>query len=91
MEKVILREIEQAPDNPNLYSLLGNIYYSSKNWAGVQNAWERSLALEPDDAQVLNNLAWHYATCEDERFQDPERALAALTMALERARALAPR
>jgi prepilin signal peptidase PulO-like enzyme (type II secretory pathway) len=77
MEKVILREIEQAPDNPNLYSLLGNIYSSSKNWTGVQ---------DPDDAQVLNNLAWHYATCEDERFQDPERALvlAELAIRLER-------
>ena len=82
LEKVILREIEQTPDNPNLYSLLGNIYYSSKNWAGVGDTWERSLALEPDDAQILNNLAWHYATCEDERFQDPERALALAELAI---------
>ena len=82
LEKVILAEIEQTPENPNLYSLLGNIYYSSKNWAGVQDAWEKSLALEPDNAQVLNNLAWHYATCEDERFQDPVRALAMAKLAI---------
>jgi Zn-dependent protease with chaperone function len=82
MEKVILREIEQTPENPNLYSLLGNIYYSTKNWAGVRDTWEKSLALEPDNAQVLNNLAWHYATCEDERFQDPARALAMAKLAL---------
>ena len=83
LEKVILREIEQTPENPNLYSLLGNIYYNSENWAGVRDAWEKSLALEPDNAQILNNLAWHYATCEDERFQDPVRALAMAKLAIQ--------
>ncbi len=82
LEKVILGEIEHTPENPNLYSLLGNIYYNSKNWAGVRDAWEKSLALEPDNAQVLNNLAWQYATCEDKRFQDPVRALALAKLAI---------
>ncbi len=82
LEKVILQEIEQTPENPNLYSLLGNIYYNSKNWAGVRDAWEESLALEPDNAQVLNNLAWHYAACEDDRFQNPARALAMAKLAI---------
>jgi tetratricopeptide (TPR) repeat protein len=86
LEKVILREIDKGPDNPNLYSLLGNIYYSQQNWSGVQDAWEKALTLDPDHVEVLNNLAWHYATCEDERFQDPERALvlAELAIRLER-------
>jgi len=82
LEKVILKEIEKVPDNPNLYNLLGNIYFNSQDWAGVQNAWEKSLALEPDNALILNNLAWHYATCEDERFQDPVRALALAKLAI---------
>ena len=82
LEKVILGEIEQTPENPNLYSLLGNIYYNSKNWSGVRDAWEKSLALEPDNAQVLNNLAWYYATCEDKRYQDPVRALAMAKIAI---------
>jgi Zn-dependent protease with chaperone function len=82
LEKVILREIEKTPDNPNLYGLLGNIYYNGKNWNGVQDAWEKSLALDPDNAMVLNNLAWHYATCEDERLLDPARALALAKLAI---------
>jgi len=82
LEKVILKEIEKVPDNPNLYNLLGNIYFNSQDWAGVQNAWGKSLALEPDNALILNNLAWHYATCEDERFQDPLRALALAKLAI---------
>ncbi len=83
LEEIILERIEQTPDNPNLYNQLGIIYYNSKNWAGVRDAWERSLALEPDDAQILNNLAWQYATCEDERFRDPERALSLAQLAIQ--------
>jgi len=82
LAKVILREIEKVPDNPNLYSLLGNIYYNQKNWSGLQNAWEKSLALQPHNAEVLNNLAWHYATCEDKQYRDPDRALAMATLAV---------
>ena len=81
-EKIILSEIEGDPDNPNLYSMLGNIYYNAKNWSGTQDAWEKSLALKPDNALVLNNLAWHYATCEDEMFQDHYRALALAKLAI---------
>jgi Zn-dependent protease with chaperone function len=83
LEEIILGEIEQTPENPNLYILLGNIYYNNKDWAGVRDAWEKSLALEPDNALVLNNLAWHYATCEDEKFQDPARALAMAKLAIQ--------
>jgi Zn-dependent protease with chaperone function len=82
LEKVLLREIDKGSDNPNLYSLLGNIYYSKKNWPGVQDAWEKTLTLDPDNAEVLNNLAWHYATCEDKQYRDPDRALAMATLAI---------
>ena len=44
LEKVILREIEAAPDNPNLYTDLGDIYYTAENWSGSRDAWEKSLA-----------------------------------------------
>ncbi len=40
------------------------------------------MALKPDNPLVLNNLAWHYATCEDERHQDPFRALALAKLAI---------
>ena len=81
-EKAILNEIENDPDNANLYSMLGNIYYNAKNWSGTQDAWENSVALNPDNALVLNNLAWHYATCEDENYQDHFRALALAKLAI---------
>ncbi len=82
LEKIILNEIEDDPDNPDLYSMLGNIYYNAKNWSGTQDTWEKSLALKPDNALVLNNLAWYYATCEDESYQDHFRALALAKLAI---------
>lgn len=74
-EKIILREIEKDPYNANLYSVLGDIYYTRKNYEGVQKAYETSLYLVSDNPQVLNNLAWLYATCENKRFRDYQRAL----------------
>jgi tetratricopeptide (TPR) repeat protein len=74
-EKIILREIEKEPYNANLYSMLGDIYYTRKHYEGVQKAYETSLYLAPDNPQVLNNLAWLYATCDDKRFRDNHRAL----------------
>jgi len=82
LENIILSEIKDDPDNPELYSMLGNIYYNAKNWPGTQDAWENSLSLKPENPLVLNNLAWHYATCEDERYQDHYRALALAKLAI---------
>lgn len=82
LENIILSEIKSDPDNPELYSMLGNIYYNAKNWSGTQEAWENSLSLKPENPLVLNNLAWHYATCEDARYQDHYRALALAKLAI---------
>jgi Zn-dependent protease with chaperone function len=80
---VIRREIERSPENPNLYGLLGDLYYRRQDFVEVQQAYEKSLALRPDQPQVLNNLAWLLATCADERLRDPPRALALAQRALE--------
>ena len=74
-EKIILREIEKHPQNPNLYKVLGDLYYETGNLSGVQQAYEASLKLNPENPHVLNNLAWLYATAEDPHFRHPARAL----------------
>jgi len=75
LEKIIQRELEKTPDKPDLYSILGDLYYSSNKYEKTIKAYQQSIALKPDNPQVLNNLAWLFATCEIERFRDPERAL----------------
>lgn len=74
-EKVVLREIEKEPRNADLYRILGDIYFSSKNCEGAKKAYETSIYINPDNPQVLNNLAWLYATCENERLRNHPRAL----------------
>ena len=74
-EKIVLREIDRDPENPQLYRALGDLYYSTKDYEGVRQAYEQSLLLKNDDPHVLNNLAWLYATCEDMQLRDPPRAL----------------
>ena len=74
-EKIVLQEIDRNPDNPQLYRALGDLYYSTKNYDGVREAYEQSLLLKGDDPHVLNNLAWLYATCEQVELRNPPRAL----------------
>jgi Zn-dependent protease with chaperone function len=75
LEKVIVRELQKSPDNPNLYRFLGDLYYSRKDYAGTRDAYERALELRLHDPHVLNNLAWFYATCEDQFLRNPQRSL----------------
>ena len=74
-EKILLQELDSDPDNPQLYRMLGDLYYSTENYEGVRWAYEQSLQLKADDPHVLNNLAWFYATSEDRQLRNPERAL----------------
>ena len=74
-EKILHRELEKSPNNTKLYSMLGDLYYNKKKYPETISAYERAIALDSDTPQVLNNLAWLYATCEDLRFQHPKRAL----------------
>jgi Zn-dependent protease with chaperone function len=76
-ETVITREIEKTPDNPILYRELGDYYYIAvKDFSKAIEAYEKSIILDPNNPETLNNMAWLYATCEDDYFRNPERALA---------------
>jgi Zn-dependent protease with chaperone function len=85
-EAMLERELQKSPDDAGLHALRGDLEYSRSNYPGVIAAYERSLMLKPDSAQVLNNLAWLLATCEDRKLRDPVRALELA----ERAAALEP-
>ncbi|MBC2694774.1 MAG: M48 family metalloprotease [Desulfobacteraceae bacterium] len=75
IEKILLREINKTPDNPYVYSNLGDLYYNINNYTETIRAYEKSIDLKPDNPHVLNNLAWLYATCDDRNLRNPERAL----------------
>jgi Zn-dependent protease with chaperone function len=74
-EEILNQEIVKTPDNPELFSLLGDLKYSQNAFRETAVAYERSLALDPANPQVLNNLAWLYATSKDDTLLHPIRAL----------------
>ena len=75
IDRVLLKEIEKSPGNPNLYLLLGDLYYENNDYQGVRESYEKAIELNPESTHGLNNLAWLYATCEDEHIKNPVRAL----------------
>jgi cytochrome c-type biogenesis protein CcmH/NrfG len=75
LEEILKQEIIDSPHNPELYSLLGDLKYSQNAFRETAEAYERSLDLDPENPQVLNNLAWLYATSADESIRRPARAL----------------
>lgn len=74
--KTVEQEIEVNPGNAELHGILGDISYDIGDYAKAAEAYEAFLRISPDDARILNNLAWLYATCDNENFRNPERALA---------------
>ena len=81
LEKVLVTELEKRPDDGKLHSLLGTIYYEDKAYPEAIDAYEKALQLAPRDPETLNNLAWLYATCEDEQYLEPAKALVYATHA----------
>lgn len=82
-ERIVLNQIEASPHNAILYRALGDIYYSQSKYADAIASYERALALNDKMPEVLNSLAWLYATCEDEAFRQPETALALAKRAVQ--------
>jgi len=74
-EKIIISELEQRPDSPYLYKILGDIYYRTENYMLFKEAYEKSIGLDPNNPEALNNLAWLYVTCPNEDVCNPFRGL----------------
>jgi Zn-dependent protease with chaperone function len=74
-ERSLLNEIHKSPNNAELYSALGMIYYSREKYREAIKAYQKSLQLNPNQDQVLNNLSWLYATCDEPAYRDPQKAL----------------
>jgi len=75
LKTALTRELERNPKDARLYSMLGSIYYQDKAYGEAIEAYERSLELDPGNPEILNNLAWLYATCEENRWREPVKAL----------------
>ena len=74
-KKTILKRIEKGEGDERLFSLLGDIYISDENYERAIEAYRSAIMLNPDNLYALNNLAWLYATCKDEKLRNPEEAV----------------
>lgn len=75
VQKIAEKKIAAEPDNPMLHFLLANIYFEQKQYAPAEKHYLTTLMLQPQQPEVLNNLAWMYATAEDPGFRKTEEAL----------------
>ena len=57
LEPHIQREIAQRPDAAPLHFLLGNVHASLSEWTQAQAAYFEAHRLDPDNADVMHNLA----------------------------------
>ncbi|MBW2079670.1 MAG: tetratricopeptide repeat protein [Deltaproteobacteria bacterium] len=66
---------------PELYVIMGQIFTQKKEYAKAIKAYKQALDLAPDNPDILNNIAWIYATADDFEFQKPKEALMFASMA----------
>ena len=63
------------PDIAEAHSYLGSIYYGRGNYQQAIAHWKSAVDLQPDGVDVLNNLAWVLATCQDDKHRSPAQAV----------------
>jgi membrane associated rhomboid family serine protease/Tfp pilus assembly protein PilF len=63
--------------------LLGDLFLQEKIYPEAIKHYQQALKLNPQDAAAHNNLAWLYATSEDEQFRDPQGSLEHAQKAVE--------
>ena len=77
--EAVLGKTPQTAEGQRLFAmnqmLLADLYAQQKLYAEAIKAYQRVLRLAPDMAEAHNNLAWLYATCDDQNYRDPKAAL----------------
>ncbi len=72
---VIRQKMVAEPGNYVWPQLLGDLQYGRKIYGKALLSYEKSILLNPDNAEVLNNLAWLKLGVEDKKFRDLKSAL----------------
>jgi Zn-dependent protease with chaperone function len=75
VEAVLQQKAHREPEKAIWHRLLGDLKQELGQSVESMAAYEKALALEPDNPEILNNLAWLLITAEDPAVSDPERAL----------------
>jgi Zn-dependent protease with chaperone function len=75
VEAVLQQKSHREPDKAIWHRLTGDLKQELGKDAESLAAYEKALALEPDNPETLNNLAWLLVTAGNPAVHDPEQAL----------------
>jgi len=73
-----------APESADLHANLGEAYAARGASAAAVRAYERALAIQPDNVRLLNRVGWILATDSADAVRDGGRALAYANRAVEK-------
>ena len=76
VETLLVQKTREEPDNALWRHLLGDLHHSRKQYDDALASYRQALALAPENAEVMNNLAWLLLTAEQTELRDPLLALA---------------
>ena len=83
-EQILLEWIQQHPNDTTIRRLLAGEYAAKGDPAKAIRVYETLIKLEPDDPDLLNNLAWAYHLRKDSKsVQTAEKALSLNTSSAE--------
>ncbi len=74
--------LAQKPDDAKLQGLYGGLLFEKGRYSEAESVLSAALAMDPQNASVLNNLAWLYAT-SPKPYRNPSRALDLALRAVE--------
>ena len=85
-ENILLQQLDIDPDNSDLYVVVGDYYYSKKNYEKAIDSYENVLRVDRENIHALNNLSWLFSTCSEEEYRNRKKALDYASRALEQKR-----
>jgi tetratricopeptide (TPR) repeat protein len=74
-EVVIRQKMAEDPKNYVWRQLLGDLQYSRHLYKEAVAEYQKAIELSPNQAEILNNLAWLLLTVDDPAVFDPKSAL----------------
>jgi cytochrome c-type biogenesis protein CcmH/NrfG len=66
---------EKTLEDALRYFSIGNIYFSQERMGKALAAYEQAATIDPENPDILNNLAWLLSFQSTAQFFDPQRAL----------------